>query len=487
MMKKTKKYLDKYRSLPLAVKAAFWFVVCSAVQNGAKFLSMPILVRLLRPDEYGIYSVFLSWTNIVAIFATLKMETEVYNNAMFSFSDAKDEYTSSAQSISVTGVTLFLILYLLFPTFWSNIFGLPPEIAVMIFVQLLFTEGFLMWTSRQRYEYKYINLVISTAAYSLAYLIVPATAGALAEESIRLTVIVYAGAAVQAAFGLGFTVYNYIKGRLFFRKEYWRFAIGFNLPLIPHFLSSIILGESDRVMIKNIAGSSEAGIYSFTYTVSIIINIVTSAINNALIPQTYKALKGRNFKTVRSASNALLVSVGALILMFSAVAPEFIKLFATEEYYDAIRLVPVISLSSFFGFLYCIFANVEFFFEANRLVAAASVIGAAANVALNALLIPIFGYYAAGYTTFVCYVLYSLIHYIFMKIVCRKKMNGAEVYDHRTILIISLAVVAAAFGMLLVYDCWFIRYALFAAGLITAFIKRKTIVGMLIAVKGEKS
>lgn len=485
-MKIIKQYLEKYRGLPLAVKAAFWFVVCSAVQNGAKFLSMPIFVHLLTSEEYGVYSVFLSWINIVAIFATLKMETEVYNNAMFNFPNARDEYTSSAQSISVAGVTFFLILYLLFPTFWSNIFGLPPEISVMIFVQLLFTEGFLTWMTRQRYEYKYVNLMIATAVFSLTYLIVPVAAGALADENARLIVIVYSGVIVQAVFGLGFTVYNYIKGRCFFRKEYWRFAIGFNIPLIPHFLSSIILGESDRVMIKNIVGSSEAGVYSFTYTVSIIINIVTSAINNALIPQTYKALKSGSFKTLRSAVNALLAAVGALILMFTAIAPEFIKLFATEEYYDAIRLVPVIALSSFFGFLYCIFANVEFFFEENKLVAAASVTGAAANVALNALLIPVFGYYAAGYTTFACYVLYGLIHYIFMRIVCRKKMNGAEVYDHKAILVISFAVIAAAFGMLLVYDYWFIRYALFAVGLIVAFVKRGSIIEALTAIRGEK-
>ncbi len=480
-----KNLIEKYRALPVTVKAGFWFVVCSAVQNGAKFLSMPILVRILNAEEYGIYSVFLSWINIVAVFATMRMETGVYNNAMFKYHESRDEYTACAQSISITGVLFFFAIYLLFPSFWSEALGLSPEIAAMIFVNLFFMEGFLIWTSRQRYEYKYVNLLISTTLYSLLYLIVPVIVGTITDNSIRLEAVVYSGVMVQAAFGLMFTAYNYIKGKSFFNKEYWKYAIGFNLPLIPHFLSLIVLGESDRVMIKNIAGSAKAGIYSFTYTVSIIINIITAAINNTLVPQIYNALAKRNFKKLKSVINTILISVGAMAMMFTAIAPEFIKLFATEEYYDAIRLVPVISLSSFFGFLYCLFVNVEFFFGANKLVTLASVTGAVTNIALNAWLIPTFGYYAAGYTTFICYFLYSMIHFIFMRLVCKKNIGDMRVYDYKAILIISIAVIAVAFGMLLIYDYWFLRYAFLLVCLVIVIIKRKIIVQSLAAVRNE--
>ena len=116
--------------------------------------------------------------------------------------------------------------------------------------------------------------------------------------------------------------------------------------------------------------------------------------------------------------------IGGMCLAFSAIAPELLKLFATEEYYDAVYLVPVISLSSYFTFLFTLFANVEFFFEANKFITMASITGAVVNVILNYILMPIFGYYAAGYTTLFCYILFSLGHYIFMRIVCKKKIDG---------------------------------------------------------------
>lgn len=478
-----KNYLEKYRGLPLGVKAGFWFVVCSAVQNGASFLSMPFLVRILTTDEYGIYCVFRSWINIVSIFATLKMHCDVFNNAMYKYSDRRDEYTSSAQSISFTGVILCFLLYLPFKKFWNGVFGLPTEISVMIFVQLILSAGYAVWTAKQRYEYKYVKMVVSTIIFSLLYLIVPILVGYYAENGKKLLAVVYSGVAIQFLFGFVFSIYNYIKGKCFFKKEYWKFAIGFNLPLIPHYMSTMILGESDRIMIKNMVSDSAAGIYSFTYTVSIIINIVTESVNGAIVPFTYKELGKKEYKSLKSVVNFLLIIVGVMLIMFTSVAPEFIKIFATEEYYDAIKLVPVIVTSSYFGFLYLIYSNVEFFFEKTKLVAIASVIGAATNIILNLLLIPVFGYYAAGYTTFACYGLYSIVHFIFMKKVCREKLNGDNVYDNRTILFISLAVIAAAFFMLLIYDYWILRYGVLIALIAVSFINRRRIAEKLNVLK----
>ncbi len=481
-----KKYIEKYRGMPLGVKAGFWFVVCSAVQNGASFLSMPFLVRLLTTYEYGIYSVFRSWINIISIFSTLKMSAHVFNNAMFKYPNQRNKYASSAQSISITGVLLCLSLYLIFNSFWNSVFGMPFEISVMIFVQLLFTESYAIWTAKQRYEYKYKNLVVSTVAFSLLYLIVPVMAGYFADESVRLVAVIYSGVAVQVSFGLGFMIYNYCKGKCFFNKEYWKFALSFIIPLIPHYLSSIILGESDRVMIKSMVGSSEAGIYSFVYTVAIVMNIVTTAVASVIVPFTYNALGNKDFKVLKNLVNFILIFVGGLILMFTAIAPEFIKVLATEEYYDAIKLVPVISLSSFFGFLYTVFSNVEFFYEKNKMVAIASVTGAAANILLNLLLIPVFGYYAAGYTTFACYVLFSLVHYAFMKRVCKKELSGAAVYDNKAIWLISIAVTGAAFLMLFIYDYWILRYSVLIAALAVCFINRRKIAEKLSVLKEKK-
>ena len=477
------KIFTKYKLLPTQVKATIWFVACQAIQSGCRFLAMPFLVRLLTSEQYGIYSVFLSWLQIITLFATLNLHCGVYNNAMYKFPDRRNSYTSASQSLSAVCTLACLAIYLLFQNAWDSLFGIEPIYTVLIFIQLLFTESFMLWSGRQRYEYKYVSLLIYTALLAVLYMIFPVVAAAVFPQEHRLTAVIISGVIVQAGIGLVFMIYNYIKGKTFYQREYWSYSLKFNIPLIPHYLSGIVLGQADRVMIKRYIGASEAGIYSFTYNISLVINIITTSINNAIVPYTYEKLKNRDYKNLKKISVFLVLMIGGMCLAFSAIAPELLKIFATEEYYDAVYLVPVISLSSYFTFLFTLFANVEFFFEANKFITMASITGAVVNVILNYVLMPIFGYYAAGYTTLFCYILFSLGHYIFMRIVCKKKIDGDKVYNGTAIILISVAFVLLAFGVMLIYDYPLIRYTLILTAIVFCFMMRERIISYFKMIK----
>lgn len=481
-----KKLTNKYSLLPIQVKATFWFTVCSAVQSGCKFFTMPILIRLLTSNEYGIYSVFLSWIQIISIFATLKLDCGVYNNAMLKYHGQRDIYTASSQSISITATAICTIIYFAFAGFWNSLFGIDPKYTVLIFIQLCFTEGYLLWSARQRYEYRYIKLLVSTVIFSVLYMIIPVAAAFYAPAEQRLDAVIYSGSAVQILFGAVFMIGNYLKGKCFFNRKFWKYSIGFNIPLIPHYLSGIVLGQSDRIMIKNISGESKAGIYSFTYNISLVINIVATAVNSAIVPFTYENLKSRDFKKLRSSANFILIMIGSMILLFSAVAPEFIKLFATEEYYEAIYIVPIISLSSYYTFMQCLWGNIEFYFEENKFITVASTAAALANIGLNALLIPCFGYFAAGCTTLLCYMVSCFAHFIFFMCICKKHGVTEKIYDYRIIILITFVVTLSVLAMLMIYDYPLIRYFILIAGLAAMFVKRKLIITNLLKLKEKK-
>lgn len=467
------KLIEKYRSLPVQVKATLWFTMCQAVQTAGRYLSMPFLIRLLTTEQYGIYSVFLSWIQIITVFATLNLQAGVFNNAMFKFPEQRDGYTAASQSLSAVLTAACLVIYLLFSGFWNALFGLDVDLIFMIFLQLFFTESFLLWSSRQRYEYRYMNLLCYTALLAALYMFVPLGCGLAFPQGQRLRAVIYSGVVVQAGFGLSFMIYNYIKGKIFYKREFWHYALSFNIPLIPHYLSGIILGQADRVMIRNYIGSAEAGIYSFTYNISLVINIITNSINNAIVPYTYQKLKNRDYQNLRKIANLLLIMVGGMCLTFSVIAPELFRLIATQDYYDAVFLVPVISLSSYFTFQYSLYANIEFFFEENKFITVASVIGAIANIVLNYIFMQLYGYYAAGYTTLFCYILFSISHYVFMRKVCKKHIDGDKVYNSKTIFILSILFVVLSFGMMAVYNYPVIRYLILVCAASVCFAKRQ--------------
>lgn len=241
-----KKILEMYRALPIPTRATAWFVVCSAVQNGTKFLSMPILTHLMTIEQYGVYNVFLSSINIVTIIATLFLHEAVFNNAMFKYPDDRSGFVSSAQNLSFTVTVICAIIYFPLRRFFNELFGLPTEYMLMIFAQLLFIEVFLMWSAKQRYEYKYMRLVVATTAYSLLYVGLPvAVALVLPQESV-LQGAICVGTVVQFVFCLAFSYIISLKARgiltrntgnmlsvlifrlcrIFYRLHFWALPIG---------------------------------------------------------------------------------------------------------------------------------------------------------------------------------------------------------------------------------------------------------------------
>ena len=135
--------------------------------------------------------------------------------------------------------------------------------------------------------------------------------------------------------------------------------------------------------------------------------------------------------------------------------------------------------------MYDLFASFQFYYKKTKWIAIGSCGGAILNVILNAIFIPMFGFMAAGYTTLVCYVLFGVLHYLFMRKVCKEHLDGYKVYDWKIIFGIGFLLIIAAFIMLLLYNKTLIRYVVLTLILLVLFIKRRTIISLMKNVKSD--
>lgn len=440
-------------------------------------ITVPIFTRLLSTDEYGIYSIYLSWLNILTVFTSLNLYYGVFNNAMLKYENDRDRYTSAMQGLVIVMTSLSFAIYLLGAKKFNELLGLGTVFVVLMFVEMLVTPALQFWSARQRFAYKYKLLVIVTLAKSLMNPLI----GILAVwvNSDKALARVASVVAVETAFCGSVMFYQFIKGKAFYVREYWKYAVGFNLPLIPHYLSGSILNQGDRVMIDNIVGKSAVGIYSVAYNVGMLMQIFTNAINSAFTPWMYISLKEKKYKEIKKVSNSLLLLMAALVCLLMAFAPEVIRIFASEAYYEAIYVIPPIVASVFFIFMYALFSNMEFYFEKNKFIMVASIGAAILNVILNAVFIPIFGYFAAGYTTLASYVVYCFSHYIFSIMICKEKIAGETIYDGKFILVLSVLVVASAVSFSTLYRFVFARYIIIVVAGALMIIKRQVIIDQL--------
>ena len=170
-------------------------------------------------------------------------------------------------------------------------------------------------------------------------------------------------------------------------------------------------------MIDRMVGESEAGIYCLPYSVIMIMTLFSTALSQTISPWMYQKIKNKSIGDLDSVAYPSMIIIAVVNILLILFAPEIVRIFAPSEYYDAIWVIPPVAMSVFFMYVYDLFAKFAFYYEKTGYIMLASVVGAALNVLLNWIFINKYGYTAAGYTTLVCYVAYSIAHYIMMKIV----------------------------------------------------------------------
>lgn len=468
------KAVKKYRGLPVQVRASFWFLICSFLQQGISVITTPIFTRLLNTAEYGQYNVFNSWMGVASIFVTLNLSYGVYTQGLVKF-DGDKTFSSSLQGLTVLLCAAWTSIYLAFRDFFNAWFTLTTVQMLCMLVMMWTTAVFSFWAAEQRVYFRYRTLVIVTAIVSVLKPVIGIVFVMLADD--KVTARVLGLALVQLA---GYTWCFFVqmhRGKKFFSARYWKYALAFNLPLVPHYLSQTVLNSADRIMIGSMVGSSEAGIYGLAYSLGLVMTLFNSALSNTMGPWMYQKIKAKKYGDIEPVAYSTLVAIALLNLLLIALAPEAVAIFAPPEYYAAIYVVPPVAMSVYFMYAYDLLAKYAFYYEKTRLIMVASVLGAVLNVVLNWLLIPVLGYVVAGYVTLICYVCYCVFHYLLMNRVCDECCGGVRPYDLKKLLAITVIFMIAGFALMATYAAPLLRYAILAAAVVTAVIKRGAIAG----------
>ncbi len=402
-----KKYLQE---LSPAAKASFWFVVANLVLKGISFITTPIFTRLLTVSDYGATSVFLSWESVISIFATLSLAGGVYNVAMTKYEDDVDGFTSSMLTLTAISCTVTYLLCIGFNLLFPNVFKLNTAYLVFMWIQTFTNACATFWLMRKRFHYQYKSVIAYTFFNAFSGPIIAIIAIFLFPQDKAMAKVIGAGI---GAIVLGFLIFVMLmkKGKKPYDKQYWLFALKFNIPLIPHYLSSVLLSSSDKLMINSMVGKAQAGIYGISHSITGVISLVTQSINMSLIPYTLQSIKNGNYKGLKRTTTYCTLFMALSCSGIMLFAREGVLIFATEEYLPAIQFVIPLSFAVLVDFLSGIIGNIVFYYEKTAFMSRATLIAAILNIILNYFGILKFGYLAAGYTTLISSVVKFALYY----------------------------------------------------------------------------
>ena len=475
------KLLNKYKSMPVQVRASVWFLICSMMQRGISVITTPVFTRLLTTSEYGEFNTFNSWWSIINVFVSLHLFSGIYTQGLVKFDEKKERYSSALQGLTLSLVIVWTSIYFVFHDQVNKLLHLSTIQMLALFVMIWTSAVFNFWASAQRVNYKYQRLVILTLIVSLAKPLIGIYLVTHFEDKVTARILGIAAIELICYFGLFFSQMQ--KGKVFYSKEVWKYGLTLSIPLIPHYLSQTVLNNSDRIMIERMVDSSSAGIYSLAYSLSMIMTLFNNALLQTLDPWIYQKIKNNRTYDIGKVAYASLAIIAVINLVLIMMAPEIVRIFAPSEYYDAIYVIPPVAMSVYFLFAYNLFADFEFYFEKTRSLAFATVMGAVLNIILNYIFIRFFGYVAAGYTTLVCYILYAVFHYLFMRKICNTKLKGKQPYDLRILLGITIVFLGLGFATLFTYGNAMVRYAFVMVLFVGIFMNFKRVKAVILKIR----
>ncbi len=445
------------------------YLFATVFTRGLAIITTPIFTRIMTTDQVGMVNLYSSWYSMITVVSTLALTSGGFSIALREFEKERDQYVSSVLSLtSIVAIGLALV-YSISITFWNDVTGLPTHLMVLLLVGLLVAPARDFWLSRQRFEYQY-KLSGTVTVLSAIFASGLAVAAVLYANSIGYSDIasVRLFANYFIIYGVAFIIWLSIfwQGRCFYSSKYWRFSLQLSLPLIGYSVASQILSVSDRMMISKMVGNSAVGIYGTLYTVSSISLMVWTAINASFVPYLYQNMENTKSKIKKLSMSMLgMYSLVAILLVY--LAPEIVRILATEEYYKGIYIMPPIAGGVYFIAVSNLYSNILVYLKRTNIIMISSIIAAVINVILNYIMIEAYGYMAAAYTTLLSYVVMAVLLSIWANREFKKHITEVDfVYDNKLILAVSIVTLVISLFAILIYDYGIVRYTVAAVFLI---------------------
>lgn len=439
------------------LQAGIGFTLASLLLRAVGFLSTPIFSRLMDPSEYGMYNTYLAFEGMFYLLIGLALHSSI-QNAKYEFAGKLNEYISSILVIVFASLFSWLIGVNIFYGVLQNIMGLNRLLLNILVIHSFASSIIQILQAKLTTEYNYKKYVIVSLLNAVlnvmisALLIVTCLQQDKSLARILGTFIPITGISVVIIAQF----FRLAKPKV--NRQYWKFALTYSLPIIPHGISQILLGQFDRIMIQRIISSYASGLYSFAYSLNGISATVTNAMQTVFTPWFYMQMNENSeeaFEKIRKTSSRYmfaLLGYSSLVMLFS---PELLGILGPEEYSEAKYVCIPILMGCFFSSLYSIPTQVEYYHKKTGYIAISTVMIAALNMVLNMIFIPQYGYIASAYTTVVSYMAYFIAHY-FLSV----KIQGRNLFDGKVIIGVSVGNLVFGFLCLIFIDDFLIRVGL---------------------------
>ncbi len=447
-------------------------ILSQLILNGINFVLIMLFTRYLTTDHYGIVSIYQAYVSFFAVLVGLNTQGSIGTAFVHLKIEEHNNYLASILSLSLSSFLIILGISCAFMHSFSEFSQLEPGLLILMLFHSLGSFCFQFVNIKYVYSRKaqYSCMLASGIALlmiGISWLSIRYSSSTMPQYMGRIL-----GLSLPYIFCAIFVIISvFLKGNPFIGiKKYWLFCIPICLPLVFHGFSQVVLAQTDKIMLQKLLGDNgTVGVYSFFVTFVHILNSLYTALNNTWVPIYYGYTKENKFEEIELRSKSYHNCFTIMVIGFMLVSPEIVKLFADKNYWNGMKLIPMVAFSIYMVFLYSFAVNYELYHRESKWIAVGTTAAAICNIIFNRLLIPLLGMYGAAIATLGAYILLYVFHDICARCVIKGKYPYKKDFFIKNVLIVILFcifyylfigqwairwITAAIVGSYLVYMCY---------------------------------
>jgi O-antigen/teichoic acid export membrane protein len=375
---------------------------------------LPILTKKLPIAEYGAWALVMVTLGLLPWLATLGLP-----GAMIRFLAAETDKRKIREDFYSMGLIASLIsliiavFFLLFrqqiaaSLFQNNLtvtFLVIPNIVIACVIAYAI-QYFVTFQQIKRYSSLTVfNAWLNTALIAffvlLGYGLEGAVTGLLIQQLVTLSVVLYL---IVPQIGLAIPKFQHTKEHL-----------AFSIPLVPGMLSQWITDSSDRYLIAFFLGTAAVGYYSPGYTLGYMLGIIAVPFATLLPPVLSKHYDSGNIAEVRTILTYSLKYYSGIIIpcvfALSVLSRPLLLVLTTEQIAaNGYLVTPLVAAGQGILGAMAILYLILTLTKRTAIIGTIWIFGAALNLGLNLILIPFLGLIGAALTTFLAFLLVSVL------------------------------------------------------------------------------
>ena len=389
-----------------------WLFISQIIAAICGFVWTILIARYLSVSDYGIMNFAISFTGIIAITMDLGISTHIIRHIATDFDSAPKYLCNAIPLKSIFSFLTFLLALIILIIMKCDPFTI--QITLLFTIERIFSSMISLFNGSLQAieEGKYQAIGTTLLNIILLIFIVLSIIDDFGLYGITLS---YVAANFLVVIFQYFAVKKRIsKPKFELNMEFCKKITLYSIPFALTSFFGMVIYSADMVMLTNMVGSYENGIYSAAYKLISVLTLFFGVYTAVIFPVMSRFYKNeKNLLVISFEKSIKYIMLLILPITFATMiySTDIVVLFFGEKYTPTSSVLSILMWTVSLGFINGVCQNLLNASHKEKYVTLIFLVATIANIALNFIIIPIYSYNGAAMTTVFCEILLFILYY----------------------------------------------------------------------------